>query len=649
MGSVFSRLLTCVYHKCIDRTCAKDIATTATNTTTNPVVTIRQPPVGNRKTSMDVTRHNFLETLREIEAIISAADFATIDTELSGLRRLDTKGMQLLDTADERYAKLKQSIAGFSLIQFGLTCFQAVPNDTADGHHYACHSYNFYIFPQKSSGINKAMGDRVFSVQTSSLQFLASNGFDFNKLIIDGISYLNDAEEKLCVEAIEAQKKANAESAAANSSTTGGKSSPAVSALTDEDKRFVDEIVVKVREFMADESRETIDLSPCNAFKRRLIYESLKSQDFNDSVEMKTVMVSQNSSDRYVSVSKVDKLVKERKDEESLTEAIGFSKIIQLLIKYQKPIIGHNVLLDLMHTFNQFIEPLPNDYKTFRNLIHAIFPIVYDTKHIASAPVFKDKLENTALGDLHERLKTSPFKTIDVELKNGKHCDGKALHEAGYDSYVTGVCFVGLVHYLGSLVDPKVTRFDAILLGDYQNKLFLTYSHDIHHFNLEADEPVPNRDHVFHVTFPKEWKTNELFHLFSAFGGVAIGWVNETSALCALKDPSNADKIRKSLLKTTSTNSTYKVISYKEFVAKQSAQSSSSSSTPTSAVADDVRDGLKRNAKSRASPQTPNANPYKKSKVIDAKSPAAEKVTPNVSKHKPKLFEEPADWEVDIN
>jgi len=35
--------------------------------------------------------------------------------------------------------------------------------------------------------------------------------------------------------------------------------------------------------------------------------------------------------------------------------------------------------------------------------------------------------------------------------------------------------------------------------------------------------------------------------------------------------------------------------------------------------------------------------------VIDAKSPTAEKVTPKVSKHKPKLFEEPADWEVDTN
>lgn len=28
----------------------------------------------------------------------------------------------------------------------------------------------------------------------------------------------------------------------------------------------------------------------------------------------------------------------------------------------------------------------------------------------------------------------------------------------------------------------------------------------------------PKRDHVLYVTFPKEWKTSDLYQLFSAFG-----------------------------------------------------------------------------------------------------------------------------------
>lgn len=29
---------------------------------------------------------------------------------------------------------------------------------------------------------------------------------------------------------------------------------------------------------------------------------------------------------------------------------------------------------------------------------------------------------------------------------------------------------------------------------------------------------VPSRNHVFHVTFPKEWKTTDVSQLFSAYG-----------------------------------------------------------------------------------------------------------------------------------
>ena len=229
------------------------------------------------------------------------------------------------------------------------------------------------------------MGDRVFSVQSSSLQFLVNNGFDFNKLIIEGISYLNVAEEKLCVEFIKTQNELK---------LTADKLGN-TSAVTDEDKKFVEEILTKVNEFLLDESLKTLDLSPCNGFRRRLTYELLKSQDFIDSIEVKTAQSSQNSIDRYVSITKIDRLEKERKDEESLTEAIGFSKVIQMIIKHQKPIVGHNVLIDLLHTFNQFIEPLPNEYKAFKESIHALFPTIYDTKYIASSPPFKDLLDNT--------------------------------------------------------------------------------------------------------------------------------------------------------------------------------------------------------------------------------------------------------------
>ena len=395
MGSVFSRLFNSnvcdknsTPFEC--KTCVDNNSINNTKTEINKNQRHLGTTVRNRKPSMDVTKHNFLEILREIDGVIAESDFISIDTELSGLKRPDTKNLQVLDTTEDRYSKLKQSISGFSLIQYGLSCFKAIKDTEDNETKYECNSYNFYIFPQKSVSINKSMGDRIFTVQSSSLQFLVNNGFDFNKLIIDGISYLNVSEEKLCLEALKAQNDLK---------STADKSSPSssTSAVTDEDKKFVDEILIKVKEFLSDDSQKTLDLRPCNGFKRRLIYECIKSQDFIDNIDVKTVQVSQNSIDRYVSISKIDKLEKERKEEESLTEAIGFAKVIQLIIKYQKPIVGHNVLLDLLHTFNQFIEPLPKDYKSFKESIHALFPYIYDTKHIASSPPFKDLLDVTGI------------------------------------------------------------------------------------------------------------------------------------------------------------------------------------------------------------------------------------------------------------
>jgi poly(A)-specific ribonuclease len=46
-------------------------------------------------------------------------------------------------------------------------------------------------------------------------------------------------------------------------------------------------------------------------------------------------------------------------EEEALHYLLGFSHIFSLLCSLKLPIVGHNVLLDLMMTYQQFYEPLP--------------------------------------------------------------------------------------------------------------------------------------------------------------------------------------------------------------------------------------------------------------------------------------------------
>ena len=37
---------------------------------------------------------------------------------------------------------------------------------------------------------------------------------------------------------------------------------------------------------------------------------------------------------------------------------------------------------------------------------------------------------------------------------------------------------------------------------------------DIPYMDLSGDDLVPDRAHVFHIRFPKEWKTGDIIHIF---------------------------------------------------------------------------------------------------------------------------------------
>jgi len=49
-----------------------------------------------------------------------------------------------------------------------------------------------------------------------------------------------------------------------------------------------------------------------------------------------------------------------------LDSYIGFSKVFKLLVNLKKPIIGHNIFLDLMFMHQQFYKPLPRTYDYVR-------------------------------------------------------------------------------------------------------------------------------------------------------------------------------------------------------------------------------------------------------------------------------------------
>ena len=59
-------------------------------------------------------------------------------------------------------------------------------------------------------------------------------------------------------------------------------------------------------------------------------------------------------------------LESEQAEMNNLEEHLGFSRVIQRITESGKLVVGHNMLLDVAYTLNQFAAPLPTDYSEFK-------------------------------------------------------------------------------------------------------------------------------------------------------------------------------------------------------------------------------------------------------------------------------------------
>ncbi|XP_053712564.1 poly(A)-specific ribonuclease PARN [Synchiropus splendidus] len=512
---------------------------------------------------MEVTRTNFKECLNTVYAAIEEADFLAIDGEFSGIS--DGPNVSALtnglDTPEERYTKLKKHSMDFLLFQFGLCTFKYDQKESK----YVTKTFNFYIFPKP---FNRTSPDIKFICQSSSIDFLASQGFDFNKVFCHGIPYLNQEEEAQLREQAEERRNQQANGVGTPSFISPSSKGPAN--VPEEHKEFINKVVGKI-EALFTSAEKTVDLEPCTGFQRKLIYQTLNWK-FPKGIHVETVETEKK--ERYIQVSKVDdeerKKIEQQKlekEQEELNDAVGFSRVIHAISKSSKLVVGHNMLLDVMHTIHQFCCPLPEDLQDFKEVTMCIFPRLLDTKLMASTQPFKELITNTSLAELEKQLKECPFKPPEVEAAEGFPSYTTAqeqLHEAGYDAYITGLCFISMANYLGSFLTPPKSYISARskLIEPFFNKLFLMRIIDIPYLNISGPDLQPKRDHVLYVTFPKEWKTSDLYQLFSAFGNIQVSWMDDTSAFVSL---SQTDQVQIAV-NTSRYAESYKIQTYAEYI-----------------------------------------------------------------------------------
>nr|XP_032635551.1 poly(A)-specific ribonuclease PARN isoform X1 [Chelonoidis abingdonii] len=537
---------------------------------------------------MEIIRSNFKDNLNKVYEAIEEADFLAIDGEFSGIS--DGPSVSTLtngfDTPEERYQKLKKHSMDFLLFQFGLCSFKSDHTEAK----YIMKSFNFYIFPKP---FNRSSPDVKFVCQSSSIDFLANQGFDFNKVFRNGIPYLNQEEERQLREQYD-EKRSQANGAGTLSYISPNATKCPVT-IPEDQKKFIERVVEQIEDLIQNEENKSLQLEPCTGFQRKLIYQTL-SWKYPKGIHVETLETEKK--ERYIVISKVDEeerkkreQQKQAKEQEELSDAVGFSRVIHAIANSGKLVVGHNMLLDVMHTIHQFYCPLPEDLSEFKELVACVFPRLLDTKLMASTQPFKEIINNTSLAELEKRLKKIPFNPPEVESAEGfpsYDTASEQLHEAGYDAYITGLCFISMANYLGSFLSPPKDHVSARskLIEPFFNKLFLMRVMDIPYLNLEGPDLQPKRDHVLHVTFPKEWKTSDLYQLFSAFGGVSgvdggaaavnsplggqpgnilVSWIDDTSAFVSLSQPEQVQIA----VNTSRYAESYRIQTYAEYVEKK--------------------------------------------------------------------------------
>ncbi|OWK61765.1 Poly(A)-specific ribonuclease PARN-like domain-containing protein 1 [Lonchura striata] len=289
--------------------------------------------------------------------------------EFTGLHStsLPNNEPSLFDSPAERYVKARQSVQRFTLVQLGLAIFSKENSDK-----YVVHSYNFFLFPS-TLGIR----DVEFTVSASSIQFLSHYGFDYNKFLKDGIPYMNEVQEEILRQHLLADTW------------------KVCSTNVDRDvlKKVIDEVTSWIVAAKEEDTMILQDLNVSKAFflcvigyhmiEVQLVLRQALENVWTEPLEDKKVMVKKVSPEhrRLLENSSDDHCQKKL----ILLSARGFTNLFQILVKVKKPLVGHNMLMDLMHLHDKFYRPLPESYEEFKRNIHNLFPVIIDTKTVTKS------------------------------------------------------------------------------------------------------------------------------------------------------------------------------------------------------------------------------------------------------------------------
>nr|XP_056709285.1 poly(A)-specific ribonuclease PNLDC1 [Euleptes europaea] len=427
---------------------------------------------------MDVGAADFEAKLPGLRELVLACDFVCLDMEFTGLHSAFSPGGQpsLYDYPAEWYQKARRSVQQFTVCQLGLSIFSS-----ENSNKYTAHSYNFFLFPATFGQM-----DSEFSFQAFSIKFLTHYGFDFNKFLKDGIPYMNEAREKKLQQELLSGDWI-------------------VHSVTDKDKlkEVIDKVTCWVSSAEEGESMVLHDIYGFQMFEIQLVLRKALQDIWTVPLGSQEVMVKKISprSRWLLENTFYDSCQREQ----ILLSARGFTNLFQTLVKAKKPLVGHNMLMDLLHLHDKFYNPLPEVYEEFKKNIHILFPILIDTKNVAKA-IWKECQfpQASNLLEVFEVLCSdmNPTNASCPEVFHASDClryaTKKSPHEAAYDAFLCGSVLLKTAHLLLCRIscDPGRTSssFSQYLdvLAAYVNQVNLVRAR-VHKINFSGMDDCTNR------------------------------------------------------------------------------------------------------------------------------------------------------------
>jgi len=448
----------------------------------------------------DVTRYNFAEVCPQISEVLKKCSFVGIDTEFTSLTANSSCVTSLFDSGNQRYEKLRESAQSSVLSQIGLAIFTQDRNTL----NYEVETYNFYLCPQSCGS-----QDKRFLCQASSFEFLARHKFDFNKTFSEGISFLNRNEASQLREEL----------------SSGSLMRATERNLSHDEEDKIESICKNIRHEPEYDFAEDIDgLSPGAKF---ILYEEVAARF------PQYLSSNMHSKDKNIV-------------EDVMKEIHGFSIIIEYIIELKKPLVGHNCLSDLMRMYQCFVDELPKSYKQFKKVIHATFPEVYDTKHMAYCSrrqledsncinlTVSDNLRNTSLNELYNNiLKSKPVSGVFMYTPvithsnlTPKYMKEDFCHEAGFDAVMSGAIFIRIAHLMAGMEYLSFGQMKPLYFSEHLGSvekfrnLINVGRGAISYINLQDDDPHSERPACLFVS--SKLTPSQIAELFARYGSVDV-------------------------------------------------------------------------------------------------------------------------------